>query len=361
MLTYAFTAANGSPLPALLNAAAGDFQIQGNRLFAAGLGPNWIFTTRYGNQVGLELSDGTNSVVFNGEAETTGKAGLVFRFSDINNYWYAYLDLNSGVNEELFLHKVVAGVDTQVANANIPGFMDNENITITSTPSGDTINIFVDGILRINVTDSFNQTAIKAGGYFSRVGPSLDSLTVATPVNTAPVADAGVEQNVSAGQQVTLDATGSSDIDGDILSYVWEQTSGTPVTLSNSNVAQPFFEAPSLLSPSVLTFQVTVSDGQAQDTASVTVNVAAFVLPVGDTVDELQRQFIVETGADKLKRIGATHVLSSAGVKGNSPIIPVTYPTEEWKVAQRYEATQENPDDENGLGMQFTNVNNSEV
>lgn len=39
--------------------------------------------------------------------------------------------------------------------------------------------------------------------------------------NTAPVANAGVIQNVSTGALVTLDAAGSTDTDGDTLSYHW--------------------------------------------------------------------------------------------------------------------------------------------
>ena len=44
-----------------------------------------------------------------------------------------------------------------------------------------------------------------------------------------PVADAGEDQTVEPDTTVTLDASGSTDADGDIQSYSWTQTGGTVV------------------------------------------------------------------------------------------------------------------------------------
>ena len=43
---------------------------------------------------------------------------------------------------------------------------------------------------------------------------------------------------------VTLDGSGSSDPDGDPLSYAWTQVSGPTVALSDATAAQPTFTAP---------------------------------------------------------------------------------------------------------------------
>jgi len=95
--------------------------------------------------------------------------------------------------------------------------------------------------------------------------------------NAPPTANAGSNQSVSAGANVTLNGTASSDSDGTIASYAWTQSGGTPtVTLSSAAASQPTFTAPSVATASTLTFSLTVTDNQgatsAASTVSVTVN-----------------------------------------------------------------------------------------
>ncbi|NIV39503.1 MAG: DUF11 domain-containing protein, partial [Anaerolineae bacterium] len=82
--------------------------------------------------------------------------------------------------------------------------------------------------------------------------------TTVTITNQAPTSDAGAYQAVLPDSLVTLDGGGSSDPDGDQLIYNWEQTGGTPVTLSDPGAVSPTFTAPS--SPGMLTFDLTVTD-----------------------------------------------------------------------------------------------------
>jgi flagellar basal body rod protein FlgB len=92
--------------------------------------------------------------------------------------------------------------------------------------------------------------------------------------NTSPTADAGTDQTVDEGIQVSLDASGSSDPDaGDTLNYSWMQTGGTSVSLTDANTATPNFTAPDVESDETLTFQVTVDDGDASATDTVNVTV----------------------------------------------------------------------------------------
>jgi hypothetical protein len=91
--------------------------------------------------------------------------------------------------------------------------------------------------------------------------------------NTAPVANAGTSQTVTAGATVTLNGTASSDADGSIASYAWTQTGGTAVTLSSSAVAQPTFTAPTVVTATTLTFSLVVTDNRAAASAAATVNV----------------------------------------------------------------------------------------
>src|SRR6185503_9191289 len=60
------------------------------------------------------------------------------------------------------------------------------------------------------------------------------------------------------------------------LAFLWEQTAGTPVTLSSTTVAAPTFTAPA--TPGDLTFRLTVTGAQGTDSASVTVRVKTFVV-----------------------------------------------------------------------------------
>ena len=93
--------------------------------------------------------------------------------------------------------------------------------------------------------------------------------------NDPPIADAGSDQTVTAGQTVILDSSGSTDADGSIASRAWTQTGGTPaITLPNPAAIKPVFTAPDVGASTVLTFTLTVTDNEgATDTDTVTVTV----------------------------------------------------------------------------------------
>ena len=64
----------------------------------------------------------------------------------------------------------------------------------------------------------------------------LVTVTVSSGGNTAPIADAGSDQTVSTGSEATMDGSGSSDPDGDPLTYRWgfkSVPSGSSITNSD--------------------------------------------------------------------------------------------------------------------------------
>ncbi len=94
--------------------------------------------------------------------------------------------------------------------------------------------------------------------------------------NTAPVANAGVIQNVSVGTLVTLDGSGSRDTDNDPITYLWElktKPTGSVAALTSTTSAKPQFTADLA---GTYTISLIVDDGKSKSAAS-SVSVVASV------------------------------------------------------------------------------------
>ena len=125
--------------------------------------------------------------------------------------------------------------------------------------------------------------------------------------NQAPSADAGSNQAALGGDTVTLDGSGSSDPDGDALTFSWSQASGTPVALSDADTDSPSFTAPD--SDEQMSFELTVEDeGGLTSTATVFVSVTAPSEP---------RLYIANFGGNNITSYG-----NPSAVNGN--IVPDT-------------------------------------
>jgi len=107
------------------------------------------------------------------------------------------------------------------------------------------------------------KNALAEGGY---------PATNAVYENAPPATDAGDDQTVGEWDTVMLDASASSDPDNNISHYLWEQTGGVRVSLSDPGAIQPTFIAP--VTDESLTFRLTVTDSlglQSSDTVTVQV------------------------------------------------------------------------------------------
>ncbi len=106
---------------------------------------------------------------------------------------------------------------------------------------------------------------------------STDQVTVSA--NTPPVAVAGPDRSVEVGVQVTLNGSGSSDPDGDGLSYAWslETPAGSGARLSDTSAVSPAF-TPDVEGSYLAT--LVVNDGIA-DSQPDTVSVTAATATIG--------------------------------------------------------------------------------
>jgi hypothetical protein len=152
----------------------------------------------------------------------------------------------------------------------------NYNWTIVSMPSGSTAE------LSDPTADQPTFVADMDGTYVIELvvndgtvdsEPVMVTVTAST-ANSAPIADAGPDQEAGTGTTVMLDGTGSSDADGDPLSYAWSIVSapeGSEAVLSDPTTSETVFFTPDF--PGAYVIQLIVNDGivdSEPDTATIT-------------------------------------------------------------------------------------------
>jgi len=148
------------------------------------------------------------------------------------------------------------------------------------------------------VGDYVVQLIVRDNRSFS--GP--DTVTITT-INSTPVANAGPDQAVLAGDTVTLDGTGSSDVDGDLLTFDWNITSSPPgstAALDDASAVMPTFVADLAGTYDV---QLVVSDGLSFSTADIVMVVTS----------PINTKPVADAGPDLSDVVAATVTLDGSG------------------------------------------------
>ena len=126
-----------------------------------------------------------------------------------------------------------------------------------------------------------------------KVKSAPDTVTITTQ-NSPPVADAGPDQTVYVTQTVTLDGSGSSDVDGDALTYKWSFSSrpdGSAAALSDPSAVKPTFAVDKF---GTYVVQLIVNDGTADSTADTVTITTLNSAPVANAGED-QTAYVTQT------------------------------------------------------------------
>ncbi len=213
-----------------------------------------------------EPGDYVIELIVNDGADDSAPDTVMISTNNVPPVAHAGLDQTILVSQQAFLD----GTGSTDANGDALTY----TWTLTTQPTGSTTTLDDPN----SATPSF--TVDQAGAYTivlvvsdGLLSSEADVVIIATD-NSAPVANAGPDHQVRAGTTVTLDGTNSSDVDGDPLTYQWDQTvspAGSTAALSDPTVADP------TLTPDVdgdYVAQLQVNDGtatSAPDTALIRV------------------------------------------------------------------------------------------
>ncbi|WKN44407.1 PKD domain-containing protein [Tunicatimonas pelagia] len=173
------------------------------------------------------------------------------------------------------------------------------------------------------------------------------------PVGQPPVANAGSDLEAAVGSSVTLDGTGSSDPEGQTLTYAWSLTTrpdGSSASIGSATQATTTF-TPDVAGTYVATLTVTDEDGNTDtDEATITAEEAVGEPPVVFIVNEDGQQ-ISEDAENNTVTVGTSYALD-----GSNTIDPDTEADEltfTWEIAEAPDgsttatinSTNENPDE----------------
>jgi hypothetical protein len=285
---------------------------------------NWTWVSRPANSAAVLASGDTVKAAFVADVPGTYVLSLVVHDGKINST-ASTVTVNAtrlntvpvasaGTNQVVVLGQSVVLDGTASADA------DRQPITfrwrMVSRPSGSTVALTGDTTARPTFTPDV--VGLYALSLVVSDGSSESDVAVVTitvgVANVAPVAQAGLAQNVVAGSRVTLDGSASSDANRDPLTYKWTLVSKpatSTASLSSTTDVRPFFTADL---GGTYVFSLQVSDG------SLSSNFAAVTI-VATTVNA---QPVANAGAAQSVVAGSRVTLDGSG-SSDANRDPLTY------------------------------------
>jgi hypothetical protein len=185
------------------------------------------------------------------------------------------------------------------------------NWKFTSVPPGSSTVLFWYDTVQPNFTVDVPGNYVITLTVSNGAGSDAATVTVST-TNTPPVANAGPNRTVAPGTTVTLNGSGSSDVDGDPLTYSWilsSRPSGSNATLIAPNTASPVFTVDKA---GTYTATLVVNDGKVNSAPSVV------------TITTQNTPPVANAGPNQVKAVGSLVQLDGSGstdVDGD----PLTY------------------------------------
>lgn len=163
---------------------------------------------------------------------------------------------------------------------------------VFSATTGDSVDVTVPevtqdsaAVIRVTASDGFDE----------------DDATVTLNIkyNEAPTARAvSDDYTLEEGQAFTLNASTSTDPEGDPLTYTWEQVSGPMVDLTDAQGASVDLSAPEVSSAEIVMLRVVVSDGNKEDAVNINLDVRnIFTEPRSRFSANLVRTYNIGKGA----------------------------------------------------------------
>ncbi len=258
---------------------------------------NTLYTTGFGTPISKWDAAGTQDTNFD---QSPGSC-IAVRLSEDGSKLFALYNAISGADTASFLGELDPATGAVM-----------ESILVGPTGKSPTYG----AVNSLDILDDQEFFWASSGGYR---GKAHDA-TVTVP-NRAPFAHAGPDQLVQINTEVTLDGSGSMDIDMDAITYAWSLVSGPEaVTLSDATAMNPTF-TPMMTGDYVL--QLVVNDGELDSPADeVTITVYEKDMSYNFNVDGDRDRDIPNWGIYSVpSRFSATEWDSTGGVGGSGALL----------------------------------------